>query len=79
MVKDRIQAVNLMLDAETLRVNIDRCPMTAEALEMQAYNKHGEPDKEGGFDHPNDALGYGVVYKFGHTRTAVTLSNLTGI
>tara|TARA_R110002020_G_scaffold62613_1_gene167341 strand:+ start:11384 stop:12631 length:1248 start_codon:yes stop_codon:yes gene_type:complete len=79
MVKDRIQAVNLMLEAETLRVNTQQCPMTTEALEMQAYNKQGEPDKQGGFDHPNDALGYSVVHKFGHTRTAVTLGGLTGI
>lgn len=78
-VKDRIMAVNLLLEKDELLVNPDRCPTLIESLERQAYNKNGEPDKDGGFDHMNDALGYFIVYKFGLTRSTVTLAPLSGI
>ena len=78
-VKDRIMAVNLLLEKGELLVNPDRCPTLTESLERQAYNKNGEPDKDGGFDHMNDALGYFIVYKFGLTRSTVTLAPLSGI
>ena len=78
-VKDRIMAVNLLLEKGELLVNPDRCPTLIESLERQAYNKNGEPDKDGGFDHMNDALGYFIVYKFGLTRSTVTLAPLSGI
>lgn len=78
-VKDRIMAVNLLLEKGQLLVNPDRCPTLTESLERQAYNKNGEPDKDGGFDHMNDALGYFIVYKFGLTRSTVTLAPLSGI
>jgi hypothetical protein len=47
-----------------LRVNVDTCPSFVEALEKQAYDKNGEPDKTSGLDHVNDAAGYFVSYKF---------------
>jgi hypothetical protein len=47
-----------------LRVNVDKCPSFVEALEKQAYDKNGEPDKTSGLDHVNDAAGYFVSYKF---------------
>lgn len=78
-VKDRIMAVNLLLEKGELLANPDRCPTLIESLERQAYNKNGEPDKDGGFDHMNDALGYFIVYKFGLTRSTVTLAPLSGI
>ena len=78
-VKDRIMAVNLLLEKGELLVNPARCPTLIESLERQAYNKNGEPDKDGGFDHMNDALGYFIVYKFGLTRSTVTLAPLSGI
>lgn len=57
-VKDRILAVNTAFDKRRLWVNDAACPALAEALEQQAYDKNGEPDKTTGHDHPNDALGY---------------------
>lgn len=78
-VKDRLQAVNLMLEKCELLINPDRCPTLVESLERQAYAKNGEPDKDGGFDHTNDALGYFVVFKFGLQRSTVTLHGLRGI
>jgi len=78
-VKDRVMAVNLMLEKGDLLINPDRCPTLIESLERQSYSKSGEPDKQGGFDHLNDALGYFIVYKFGLTRSTVTLHQLSGI
>lgn len=66
-VKDRILAVNQMIHSEGKRrllVNVDRCPMLVEALEKQAYDKNGEPDKTSGLDHITDACGYFIHYRF---------------
>ena len=66
-VKDRIMAVNQLIHSEgvrRLKVNADRCPMFVEGLEKQAYDKNGEPDKQTGFDHLNDAAGYFAFYRF---------------
>jgi hypothetical protein len=66
-VKDRVLSLNIMLagcSRGKLFVNDTSCPMFAEALEKQAYDEHGEPDKQSGFDHANDAGGYFVCYRF---------------
>lgn len=66
-VKDRVLSMNIMLagcSRGKLFVNDSACPMFAEALEKQAYDKNGEPDKETGLDHPNDAGGYFICYRF---------------
>lgn len=64
-VRDRVNAVNgLILNARgerRLRVNTRACPVLTEALEQQAYDKNGEPDKTTGHDHAVDALGYFVT------------------
>ncbi|MEL6311135.1 MAG: terminase family protein, partial [Pseudomonadota bacterium] len=57
-VKDRVLAVNSAYSGRKLWVNDRGCPRLSEALEQQAYDKNGEPDKSGGFDHINDAAGY---------------------
>lgn len=67
MVRDRVLAVNAMfLNGEgvrRLKVNTDKCPVTTQVLEQQAYNEHGEPSKDGTED-PADAFGYFVVHRF---------------
>lgn len=67
-VRDRVNAVNAMIlnDAGERRwlVNTDACPVLTEALEQQAYDKNGEPDKTTGHDHPNDAVGYFLVKRW---------------
>ena len=35
-----------------------QCIRTIESLELQSYTDKGEPDKDAGYDHMNDALGY---------------------
>ncbi|MDG4650103.1 terminase family protein [Roseibacterium sp. SDUM158017] len=57
-VKDRILAMNAAFEKRTHWINDKACPVLAEALEQQAYDKNGEPDKTTGHDHPVDADGY---------------------
>lgn len=62
-VKDRILSVNTGLDKGKIWVNDAKGAAAdyADSLEKQAYDKHGDPDKSGGFDHLNDAGGYFLV------------------
>lgn len=69
-VKDRVLAMNKLLEDDGIAVNVDRCPVFVEALEKQAYDKNGEPDKSAGHDHVNDAGTYFVAYKFPIVRPA---------
>jgi len=62
-VKDRVLAVNTAFEKGNLKVNITACPNLTDGLEKQAYDKNGQPDKQGGYDHLNDALGYLVIKK----------------
>ena len=67
-VRDRVNAVNARLCDSTgirhLYIH-PRCKYTIEGLERQIY-KEGttSPDKDGGYDHQMDALGYMVDYMF---------------
>ncbi len=67
-IKDRINAMNAQIcngkGERSLLVNTDKCPEYTDALEQQAYDKNGMPDKEGGFDHVNDAGGYFIAKRF---------------
>jgi hypothetical protein len=62
-VKDRVLAVNSGFERGELWVNDTACPTFAGALEQQAYDKNGEPDKTSGHDHINDAGGYMPAYE----------------
>ena len=63
-VKDRVLAMNKLIGERKYRVNPDTCPELVESLERQAYDKNGEPDKTGGFDHVLDATGYCIAYRY---------------
>lgn len=67
-VRDRINAVNSRLcDSTGIRrlFVTKRCKYTIEALERQTYKEGtSQPDKDSGYDHMNDALGYMVDYLF---------------
>ena len=66
-VKDRVLAFNALIHkdgARRYRVNPQTCPELVEALEKQAYDKNGEPDKSAGLDHVLDAAGYLVAYRW---------------
>jgi len=63
-IKDRVLAMNKLIGERKYRVNPDTCPELVESLERQAYDKNGEPDKTGGFDHVLDATGYCIAYRY---------------
>ena len=67
-VRDRINSVNSRLCDSTGQRRLfilKRCKYTIEALERQTYKEGtSQPDKDSGYDHMNDALGYMVDYLF---------------
>jgi len=67
-VRDRINAVNSRLcDSTGVRhlYVAPKCKYTIEGLERQTYKEGtSQPDKESGYDHMMDALGYMVDYLF---------------
>ena len=78
-VKDRVLAVNALIHkdgARRYRVNPERCPQLVESLEKQAYDKFGEPAKDGGLDHILDAAGYCLVYRYPIVKRTATISTL---
>lgn len=78
-VKDRVLSMNAMLNKDgkrRYRVNPETCPHLVEALEKQAYDKHGEPDKTSGMDHILDAAGYVIVYRYPIVKRSVIVSSL---
>lgn len=80
-VRDRVLAFNQLLFKDNKRgyfVNPDTCPELVEALEKQSYDKHGDPDKSGGFDHINDAAGYFVVYKYPVKKRLMLVGQTSG-
>lgn len=75
-VKDRVLAMNKIIEARDYRINPDTCHGYVEGLEKQAYNKFGEPDKTSGVDHVLDAGGYFIAYKFPIQRRTATITSL---
>ncbi len=66
-VRDRVAAVQALLENGKGQVRLQVaqcCKRVIECLELQCYSDKGEPDKDAGFDHMNDALGYLVWREF---------------
>ncbi len=66
-VRDRVAAVQALLENGKGEVRLQvaaNCKRTIECLELQSYTEAGDPDKEAGYDHMNDALGYLVWREF---------------
>lgn len=66
-VMDSVNAVNSLFMQNRLFVNTSKCPRLTQALEQQAYDKNGEPEKLTGpatIDDFLDALRYPIVRKF---------------
>ena len=66
-VRDRVLAVQGLLENSKGQVRVQishKCKRLIECLELQSWNSRGEPDKEHGYDHLNDAFGYLVVREF---------------
>ena len=75
-VRDRINAVNSAWLGSTgeRRLWIDpRCRKTIESFEKHAYKEGTQvPDKDGGWDHMTDAVGYGIEYLMPIRREQIT-------
>lgn len=67
-VRDRINSMNAVFCSAAgerkYRINQKTCPKYVQCLEQQVYDAFGSPDKQGGFDHANDAGGYFIWQKF---------------
>jgi len=64
-IRDRVASVQALLEngkgEVRLQVSVN-CKRTIECLELQSYTEAGDPDKDAGYDHMNDALGY-LIYR----------------
>ncbi len=80
LVRDRVNAVNSRLLSSNGDRNLfvsPRCKQTIKSLERQTYKEGTSiPNKDNGFDHMNDALGYLVEYLF-PVRTEYSTPQLT--
>ncbi len=66
-VRDRVAAVQALLENGKGQVRLTiaaACRKVIECLELQSYNEKGDPDKDAGYDHMNDALGYVIWREF---------------
>jgi hypothetical protein len=66
-VRDRVAAVQALLENGKGEVRLQvaaNCKRTIECLELQSYTEKGDPDKDAGYDHMNDGLGYLVWREF---------------
>lgn len=63
LIRDRVAAKVKKIEKNEYFVNVSQCPVYTKCLEQQAYDeKSGQPDKDTGLDHPNDAAGYRIWY-----------------
>nr|BAR36856.1 phage terminase large subunit [uncultured Mediterranean phage uvMED] len=75
LIRDRVAAVQAMLENGKGEIRLQilaKCERMIECMELQSYSERNpeEPDKEAGYDHLNDALGYAVwsLYNPLHAR-----------
>ena len=68
LVRDRINAVNSKLknvNGKSSLFIVKSCKNAIKSIERQIYKEGTHiPDKDSGYDHMNDALGYLVEYNF---------------
>jgi len=66
-VRDRVASVQALLcngkGESRLQIHAS-CRKLIESMELQSYNEKGEPDKESGYDHMADSLGYLIFREF---------------
>ena len=66
-IRDRVSSVQALLcnGKGQVRLHIHAsCRKLIESMELQSYNEKGEPDKESGYDHMADCLGYLIWREF---------------
>ena len=76
LVRDRINAVNSKLknvNGKNSLFILNSCKNVIKSIERQIYKEGTHiPDKESGYDHMNDALGYMIEYNYPLKRNFVT-------
>lgn len=75
-VKDRVNTLDHRFRIDRMLIDPVRCPNLVRALEQQAYDMNGDPEKKGGVDNVNDALGYLTWGQVGW-RTTILKGNET--
>lgn len=73
-IQDRVNTLNTLCYKKEFYINTNKCPNTTQALEQQAYDDKGKPEKYSGantIDDRNDSLGYVIHRKFGIDRGVV--------
>lgn len=80
-VRDRVAAVQAALEngkGETRLWISPRCKKLIECLELQCWTEKGDPDKDSGYDHMNDALGYMVhrIFEVGRATAGQPIRKL---
>jgi len=81
-VKNRINSMNAAFEGRRgfkYVVHEEGCPLYIETLEQQAFDKHGQPEKNKDQDHPNDAGGYFIDHDYGITKPSTKQVEMTGI
>jgi len=77
-VQDRVNSVNTLFYKNNYFINTHKCPNGTSALEQQAYDINGEPEKFKGaatVDDWNDSDGYFINRKFGLTKARTVVTN----
>ena len=76
MVRDRINAVNSKLKnvaGKSSLFILNSCKNVIKSIERQIYKEGTHiPDKDSGYDHMNDALGYLIEYNYPIRRNFVS-------
>lgn len=66
-VRDRINAYNGLISHDRFKINTDKCPNLANALETQGYDKNGDPEKwqvHPAVDDWTDSSGYFIANRY---------------
>jgi hypothetical protein len=78
LIKNRVASMNNAFEKGYYRVNTRRCQHYTEALEQQVYGPNGLPDKTSGLDHPLDAGGYFIHWRFPIKSRKVETAKVVG-
>ncbi|RLE40075.1 terminase, partial [Candidatus Woesearchaeota archaeon] len=84
VIKDRVTAMNGMFcnakNERRYKVNTNLCPFYTDALEQQAYDSNGFPEKgDGKGDDINDAGGYYIVSQYPIKKRVLEQTRLSGL
>lgn len=77
-VRDRINSCNGLFAHNRIKINTDKCPNLTNALEVQGYDKKGNPEKSDTHPAPDDFLdsfGYFIVRRFPLTKNNIATSS----